>query len=112
MRSARPAARAFPAPDRSGVSTRNAAPQAPGRQGGLRPATCSPRFDDERFNQAASVLHETVAHAANSVEVSGRAAQLFPEPSHVGVNRARVESVSRSEEHTSELQSLAYLVCR
>src|SRR2546425_8167811 len=34
---------------------------------------------------------------------------LFREEEFIGCN---VESRSRSEEHTSELQSLAYLVCR
>src|SRR3989441_5889913 len=50
---------------------------------------------------------------ADAVERGGRARQ----PAHARAVEARgegggAEAVERSEEHTSELQSLAYLVCR
>src|SRR3989441_9742627 len=49
--------------------------------------------------------------ATNSIaEALGQAATHAPQPMHAAASIAR--SASRSEEHTSELQSLAYLVCR
>src|SRR6266404_3765950 len=41
-----------------------------------------------------------------------RAAQAKVERAEATLRRAKREPVPRSEEHTSELQSLAYLVCR
>src|SRR2546425_1471109 len=46
-----------------------------------------------------------------AVALEGRAARGHGLPAHAGLgHRAQVRE--RSEEHTSELQSLAYLVCR
>src|SRR5205823_14845296 len=44
----------------------------------------------------------------NSALISGRLLDSVNQLKHIGRGRAAV----RSEEHTSELQSLAYLVCR
>src|SRR5687767_15457088 len=41
-----------------------------------------------------------------------RSARILPCPSVSTRSSVRVETDGRSEEHTSELQSLAYLVCR
>src|SRR2546425_8700633 len=53
---------------------------------------------------------------AGKVTLSGLAPRLAPLPvtrdMKVCGNNKPDESVERSEEHTSELQSLAYLVCR
>src|SRR5687767_15636154 len=67
--------------------------------------------------QAERVSELEVPHAglggAVEAEKSGpeRDAQGFGTLDRVGPRR-RLERVVRSEEHTSELQSLAYLVCR
>src|SRR2546425_1602199 len=77
----------------------------------------------------ASPVHPTIAGRRSKLSASGRTAPFTGETSStrnvsayvaVTVSDApatyaltfRVELVSRSEEHTSELQSLAYLVCR
>src|SRR5687767_15767767 len=64
------------------------------------------------------VLRETVAIKLNlelsvADEIVGIACQVKPEQATiVPERREEVTTEGRSEEHTSELQSLAYLVCR
>src|SRR5205823_12543740 len=56
-----------------------------------------------------------VVHAQLSLECDGRInAFALHVPAAAGLERAPLASelLERSEEHTSELQSLAYLVCR
>src|SRR5205823_7402517 len=53
--------------------------------------------------------HDVLEHAA----VTGLVAERRPRPpARGGPARPRLAGGLRSEEHTSELQSLAYLVCR
>src|SRR2546425_7304027 len=47
-------------------------------------------------------------HAGRDEDLNG----VVPERAHRRVALLRLEPTVRSEEHTSELQSLAYLVCR
>src|SRR5687767_15701103 len=68
-------------------------------QGGRR----DPRVD-ARMRQAAARLEVVAAEADEPDQLRGRV--------RVGPRGERAAAVARSEEHTSELQSLAYLVCR
>src|SRR2546425_8539292 len=63
------------------------------------------------FNDTATTEIYTLSlHDALPIFASGVPAE---QPAgHPGLSRARREIAGRSEEHTSELQSLAYLVCR
>src|SRR2546425_1313277 len=56
----------------------------------------------------ASLRKESVEAAAHELALSGKVEGM---PCDVA-SEADVERLVRSEEHTSELQSLAYLVCR
>src|SRR5258705_9186367 len=65
------------------------------------------RDDSSRAGRAASSCHEPGSEERASVE-------FFAEKSPVApvLSSAAVSLVDRSEEHTSELQSLRHLVCR
>src|ERR1041384_8546086 len=66
---------------------------------------------DRKYNAPASGgIHHTVAHYRRRFESARRFSVEGPHKPEL-LHVARVD-LSRSEEHTSELQSLAYLVCR
>src|SRR5687767_15510593 len=53
-----------------------------------------------------------MAHRVDVLQLHGHARAQGPEPVPAERFEDRVLALDRSEEHTSELQSLAYLVCR
>src|SRR2546423_6509829 len=57
-------------------------------------------------------VHDVVQGARQALHVSGPRQQLQRQSLQERGERGDVEGLARSEEHTSELQSLAYLVCR
>src|SRR5690625_6759946 len=62
-----------------------------------------------------SIYQNKLEEYKNSIlseEVYGLANELLDERSHYEYNLAQSEELSRSEEHTSELQSRGHLVCR
>src|SRR5687767_15317774 len=71
-----------------------------------------------RLQPLANPLENTLAAARRRDEaafadlVREYQAMVYGLACHVTGDRAIAEDVARSEEHTSELQSLAYLVCR
>src|SRR5205823_14903026 len=73
------------------------------------------RSSDLLFHTAVPVSFKTrlVSAKKNVVETIACIADLPDESSRIGARiQLNILNVYRSEEHTSELQSLAYLVCR
>src|SRR5947199_3353561 len=56
-------------------------------------------------------LHDALPISPATTESPQLAEQLGPAPTHLSI-RSEPSSSARSEEHTSELQSLRHLVCR
>src|SRR2546425_9570295 len=70
-------------------------------------AVCAPAVAD-----IPQLAYKLLTHSARLVEMKRRIRELArPEAAHAIAQLARA-MFERSEEHTSELQSLAYLVCR
>src|SRR5256714_8199162 len=72
-------------------------------------------YQIERFLRGRPLVHDRPDPADHADRIRG----LPDVPSHVDAARPlldrlirELEGIERSEEHTSELQSLAYLVCR
>src|SRR5205823_12054785 len=67
--------------------------------------------DPPSFSRASNRVYSTSAPAARAFS-SSKAAAIPAIPPPIIATRIRGLNLFRSEEHTSELQSLAYLVCR
>src|SRR2546425_3388368 len=74
----------------------------------LFPYTTLFRSDDARAARAPQPSRRLVRDDPGGVGGGGGGTGPVPHPRRGGARRGR----ARSEEHTSELQSLAYLVCR
>src|SRR5205823_10916891 len=69
-------------------------------------------LDEGARCQACGYLHETNLACPTGDRPSARSHPSISSNGAGRVSLTREELVERSEEHTSELQSLAYLVCR
>src|SRR2546423_11996993 len=81
---------------------------------GLRTTPFLPE-DDQPVAFSASFLAEASLHRQTSMIDARSASTALPSwavVTHKGGIRTTTFQIGRSEEHTSELQSLAYLVCR
>src|SRR3712207_7381830 len=68
-----------------------------------------PRHDDQGERITGYSARHDLAVTLRDV---GTAGEVIASVADAGGNAARVEGISRSEEHTPELQSRQYLVCR
>src|SRR2546425_12760116 len=70
------------------------------------------RFVGEAVIQAARLLRQAIRRLQSRPAVAPAEELVRKTEAQVGTRREIGNRVQRSEEHTSELQSLAYLVCR
>src|SRR5205823_13812500 len=72
----------------------------------------APKLSVEQMRQAGALAAQKVKEENHDIETDSSDSDLPAPQTKKQTTASAVRAVDRSEEHTSELQSLAYLVCR